>query len=213
MINERCVSKYCYEDPSLIENYELAIVDTKMWHCHHRVAIIMNCTRKELIAKDCYENRPAHDLIFLTEHDHRRLHFDNGCTGFQIGHPLSDETKQKLSVALTGNKNAVGGAASTGYKWFNNGTEEIAAKDCPDGFVPGRLPFSADVRAKMSAAGKGRSPPNKGFPCSEEAKQKIRDKIKGKKKWNNGVRNMYSIECPGDGWVPGFLPRKKRSRK
>ena len=62
---------------------------------------------------------------------------------------------------------------------------------------------------KMSIAHKGQSPANKGVPCSEEAKQKIRDKIKGKHMWNNGFDNMYSVECPGPEWKKGFLPRKK----
>lgn len=38
------ISKYinilCCEDPSLIENYELAINDdTQIWDCHHRLEI------------------------------------------------------------------------------------------------------------------------------------------------------------------------------
>ena len=27
-----------------------------------------------------------------------------------------------------------------GKHWFNNGTEELLATDCPEGFKPGRLP-------------------------------------------------------------------------
>lgn len=36
MINEKNARKYCYQDISLIENYDKAIADTEhMWHCHH----------------------------------------------------------------------------------------------------------------------------------------------------------------------------------
>ena len=36
MINERYARKFCCEDPSLIENYDLAIADTtQTWICHH----------------------------------------------------------------------------------------------------------------------------------------------------------------------------------
>lgn len=61
------IKKYCYEDPSLIENYDKAIADSsRIWHCHHRVETIMNCSAEDLKAKGCYENRPAHELIFMT---------------------------------------------------------------------------------------------------------------------------------------------------
>ena len=37
MINEYCAKKFCCEDPSLIENYALAVADTtQTWDCHHR---------------------------------------------------------------------------------------------------------------------------------------------------------------------------------
>lgn len=64
-------------------------------------------------------------------------------------HP-SEETRKKLSEANKGNKSALGhsvsdearnkiGASSKGTRWYNNGKINIRAKECPDGFVPGRL--------------------------------------------------------------------------
>ena len=45
MINEGCAKKYCCEDLSLIENYELAINDqTQTWDCHHR-GEVLSCGR------------------------------------------------------------------------------------------------------------------------------------------------------------------------
>lgn len=94
------VKKYCYEDLSLIENYDKAITDTtQIWHCHHRVETIMNCSQRELIAKECFFNRPAHELIFLTSAEHRRIH--------QRGKKFSDKHKQKMRQSHLGKPHPV----------------------------------------------------------------------------------------------------------
>ena len=49
------------------------------------------------------------------------------------GKCLSEETRKKMSEAQKGNKNV------RGTRWFNNGKINTMAKECPDGFVPGRL--------------------------------------------------------------------------
>ena len=46
---------------------------------------------------------------------------------------MSEETKKKIGAASKGNTNA------KGMRWFNNGEKCIRAKECPPGFVPGRL--------------------------------------------------------------------------
>ena len=46
---------------------------------------------------------------------------------------FSDNTKKKLSEASKGNTN------TKGKHWYNNGKINIMAKECPDGFVSGRL--------------------------------------------------------------------------
>ena len=75
MLNERQAHKYCKEEISKIENYEKAIADTtRTWVCHHRTEIWWNCTKKELIENECYFNRKACELIFLTQAEHARLH-------------------------------------------------------------------------------------------------------------------------------------------
>ena len=45
----------------------------------------------------------------------------------------TEETKKKIAEAHKGNTN------TRGKRWFNNGKENIRAKECPDGFVPGML--------------------------------------------------------------------------
>ena len=159
MISKRSAKAYCRDDISLIENYDKAIADkTRVWDCHHRRETIYSV--KELIEIGEYYNRPACELIFLTQTDHRRLH--------HLGKHLSEETRKKMSEALKGEKCYIFGkrlseetrkkmseskkgkhlSEETRTKlseaikckhWYNNGVKSIRAKTCPDGFVPGRL--------------------------------------------------------------------------
>lgn len=78
------------------------------------------------------------------------------------GKTLSEETRKRISEAQCGEKNhnfgkpAWNKGKQTSNKtkqklsdtikqlhWFNNGTKNIRAKECPDGFVQGRLPRKA----------------------------------------------------------------------
>ena len=119
MINEKMALKYCAEDISLIENYEIAIADEKCWVIHHRLETHKykdrsskewirrdeDIPRTELIALGLYHNRPAAEFIFMTKTEHQRLHMKNNKRLHQkiskgmLGHKVSDETKQKMSKA------------------------------------------------------------------------------------------------------------------
>ena len=155
MIRFGCVKKYCNEDISLIENYEKALADKEQtWHCHHRRENISS--RKELIEKNEYYNRPAEELIFMTHSEHTILHFKGKkCNPFTKehkqkiskalkGHTISEETKRKISDKHKGKplseeskkKMAV---AFKALHWFNNGIKNVRARECPSGFVKGRL--------------------------------------------------------------------------
>ena len=92
--------KYCYEDISKIENYELAKADNfKGWNCHHKLELkstggIYDVLAQDLIDWDLYYNRPADELIFLTRKEHTIIHNKaKGCTS---------ETKKKISEAHKG---------------------------------------------------------------------------------------------------------------
>ena len=75
MIDEYRAKLYCKEDISKIKNYEQAVNDTtQTWECHHMTETWWNCTRQELIDNECYYNRKACELIFLTSVEHRSLH-------------------------------------------------------------------------------------------------------------------------------------------
>ena len=95
MIDTYRAKRFCKEDISKIENYDKAISDdTQTWHCHHRTEIWWNCSKKDLIANECYYNRKACELIFLTPAEHKSLH--------SKGKIVSEETKQKMSKAQKG---------------------------------------------------------------------------------------------------------------
>ena len=49
------------------------------------------------------------------------------------GKHFSEETKKKIAAGNKGNTN------TKGKHWYNNGKISIMAKECPDGFIPGRL--------------------------------------------------------------------------
>ena len=77
MICLKSLKKFCCEDLSLIENYDLAISDTNQtWHCHHRLEIQDDTyiTSDELKKQNLYYHRPACELILLTKSEHHILH-------------------------------------------------------------------------------------------------------------------------------------------
>lgn len=169
MINIKKVKRYCKEDISKIKNYEQAVNDTtQTWVCHHMTETWWNCTAKELIENECYYNRKACELIFLTPEEHKRLHMKGKILSEETrrkiseshkGKILSEETKRKLSEANKGNtyhkgkkhseetrikiseanKGHLPTKGSKGMHWYNNGIVNSFAYECPNGFVKGRL--------------------------------------------------------------------------
>ena len=160
--------KYCTE-PEKIENYERAKKDNfKGWHCHHRLETHnsdgerrpVDITYKELMALNMYYHRPAEELIFLPRSEHeafrkgkprsaetrRKMKGNKNALGYHHseetrkrmseahkGKKFTEEHKKKLSAVRKGNTN------TKGMRWFNNGKINTMAKECPNGFVPGRL--------------------------------------------------------------------------
>ena len=126
---------------------------------------LVDISYKELQVLGMYYHRPASELIFLTSKEHNSLHHkgkliseetkkklseankgNKRALGYhhtdetrkkireaRKGKHRSDETKKKIGEAAKGNKNV------RGMRWFNNGKINIRAKECPDGFVPGRI--------------------------------------------------------------------------
>ena len=104
MISEEQVKRYCCDELSKIENYELAVEDNvNMWHCHHRLEIQPDGTEvslNELKSRGLYYHRPAGELIFLTHSEHTILH-KNG-NHYTLGKHHSEETKRKISDSHKG---------------------------------------------------------------------------------------------------------------
>jgi hypothetical protein len=100
------------------------------------------------------------------------------------------------------------------------GIVEIQSKECPDGFVSGRLPRSKEWSEKISKSRLDNPTPltdelrkklrdsHLGHKFSDEHKKKLSLSSKGRKWYNNGVINKFARECP-EGFVPGKLPYKK----
>ena len=147
--------RYCKEYEN-IENYQKALADNFVgWCCHHRKGVYIAV--EKLKALGMYYNRPASELIFLTESEHDILH--------KKGKSLSEEHRKKLSEAHKGKKRSEetrkkiaeakkniseetrkkiaeakkGNTATKGMRWFNNGKINKRCYECPPGFMPGML--------------------------------------------------------------------------
>ena len=166
MINLEKVKEYCREDISKIQNYEQAVNDeTQVWHCHHRLGIAISIKKmKEL---GCYYKRPACELIFLTESQHRHVHGINARV----------ETRAKLSNAHKGEKHPMFGKHHT----------EEAKKKMSEAHK-GRTPWmkgkhhTEEAKKKMSESKKGQTAWNKGMKGVQTA-------------WNKGKKNCFSEEA------------------
>ena len=153
--------QYCKE-PEKIENYEKAKKDNfKGWCCHHRLEThnsdgerrLVDITAEELIALGTYWNRPSSELIFLTISEHASLHQKGKHRSEETKKKMSEankgkhhteETKKKMSEAMKGKKHSAESKkrmseSHKGRRWFNNGEKCVRAKECPPGFIPGRL--------------------------------------------------------------------------
>lgn len=97
--NKYKITRYCNEDMSNIENYEIAVNSELLYDCHHRLELedengIKRDTPfsiKELKTINLYYHRPASELIFIEHSEHTRLHHK--------GKHMSEESKKKISEA------------------------------------------------------------------------------------------------------------------
>ena len=111
MISENQSRKFCRDDISKIENYDLAIADkTQTWDLHHRLELTLDgefaLTRADLKLHDMYYNRPYYELIFLTHAEHMRMHnlaksseARKKMSAAHKGRTFSEETRRKMREA------------------------------------------------------------------------------------------------------------------
>lgn len=184
MINKKQAHRYCREDISLIENYELAANDlTQTWEIHHR-AEILPCgvySPETLMEFGLYWKRPASELVFMTKGKHKGLH-NSSKPGTMLGKKLSESTKHKMSLARKG-KSA----------YWNIGNNHWLGRH-----------HTEETKKKISEARMGQPSWNKGIKASAESVQKMKQSHLGKHWWNNGSVEVCQKECP-DGFVSGRL--------
>ena len=133
---------------------------TSMEHIslHHKGKLISEETRKKLSEANKGKQLSEETRKKLSEAQkgkHHSAESKKKISDAQKGKPKSEETKKKMSDAkkgkYIGKDNSFYGKhhseetkkkmseANKGYHWFNNGKINIRAKQCPDGFVPGKL--------------------------------------------------------------------------
>ena len=182
--------KLC-KDYKNIENYQKAKADNfKGWHCHHRLETHnsdgerrpVDISMDELKALGMYYNRPASELIFLTESEHHSLHNN--------GKPKTEVHKKKLSEA------------NIGKHFFTEETKQKMREARKGKYTGENNPMygkkhSEESKKKMREAKKGKK-------FSEEYKNKLSLQRIGRHWYNNGKANKFCYECP-DGFTPGRL--------
>lgn len=99
-INLWNAKRYCIDPVEKIDGYERAKNEPGQFHLHHRLEE-QGYSRKELISKGLYYERPAEELVFLTREEHVRLHHE--------GKTLSGESRKNLSEKRKGEKNPMYG--------------------------------------------------------------------------------------------------------
>ena len=98
---------YCSEQLELIENYQQALAENfKGWCIHHRLEIKPDGTRvsrQELKDNGLYFHRPASELVFMRNGEHRSLH--NIGNTYMKGRHHSAEMRKKMSEARSDENN------------------------------------------------------------------------------------------------------------
>ena len=136
MIDEKQARKYCKDDISKIENYELAIADTtRTWHCHHILGEIL--TRQQLLEHDFYYDVPPCMLKFVTKAEHNRLH--------KKGKQYTIESRKKMSEAKKGKHPS------------EESRKKMSAAHKGKSSPRKGVPLSDETKRKISEARKGKS--------------------------------------------------------
>ena len=159
----------------------------------------------------------------------------DGGNGGDLGKEARKNTKQKLEEYWNSERGLRQRAINSeiqknredawtkGKHWYNDGMKNVCAKECPEGFVPGRLgdfTCTEEMKEKKRQAMRNMSPEKKaemskhlseskkGKKLSESCKENIGNANRGRKYFNNGEIEVMRFECP-PGFVPGRCPKAK----
>lgn len=106
MINIKDVKRYCKDDLSMIENYDVAINSDESYDCHHRLEFTINCeyahSKEELIRMNMYYNRPYFELIFMKSSEHHAMHVRHYNANRDYSFTQTQEYREKMSKSCMG---------------------------------------------------------------------------------------------------------------
>lgn len=197
-----------------IENYEIAVNSEKKYHLHHKLEIQGDkvLSRQTLKEMDLYFHRPSNELIFLTETEHRKLH-GKYITDEQrkllslnnLGHPVSEETKQKISQANKGKSAYNKGIPMDEKTKLKLSIAKTGTKqNISDEERKRRSDLIKEYMATHPRDLSGKNNPHYGITVSNEQKIRQSQKMKGRHWYNNGEISISAFECPS-GFIPGRL--------
>ena len=155
--------------------------------------------------KKTYTDEHKQKISIANRGRKRSQEFKENCRQRNLGKKVSEETRAKMRASSKHLKTALG------KHWYTNGTKNIQAFECPEGYKLGITVIrsaSEETRAKMREAHSGEKNHFYGKHHSNESKAKISATSKGRHKYNNGIIEVSRYECP-EGFVPGRLKRKE----
>lgn len=101
----RRIQRYCREPIENIKNYDKAVSDTKNRYLLHHINEL-TFTQDELKKMNMYYNRPASELVWVTDKEHFEIH--KHCVGWNeryikrsehvTGIPMSEEHRRNCSI-------------------------------------------------------------------------------------------------------------------
>ena len=91
-------------------------------------------TKKKMSEMKKHENNPMYGKQHSDETKKKISKALKGKPAWNRGKPNSAETLRKMSEVKKGKNNP-----AFGKHWYNNGKINIRARECPEGFTPGRI--------------------------------------------------------------------------
>lgn len=161
-------------------------------------------TKEILKYFDNEEEMFSYEKYFLTEdiiNNEKCYNLVGGGNGYTVGHYVSNEVKEKISLKAKNRKSQTKGRIYVNKNYVNKMINPVELdKYILEGWQKGvylseesrekikngpskkkGIPLSEEARKKMSMAKKGKPAKNKGIPLSEETKKKLSIALKGKK--------------------------------